>query len=77
VRLSPQVSHLRAFEVDGYAEQPQVRAWIEAYRPGSDAPPPDAPGLDLSNLHHAADLWHSLKKHWALQARGWAEQVGE
>lgn len=77
VRLAPQVSHLRAFEVDGYAEQPLLRAWIEAYRPDSDAPLPEGSGLDLGNLRHAADLWHSLKKHWALQARQWAEQLGE
>ena len=77
VLLPAQVSHVRAFEVDGYAEHPQVRAWIEAYQPGSDAPLPDAPGLDLSNLPHAADLWHSLKKHWALQARQWAAQPSQ
>ncbi len=74
VLLPSQVSHVNAFEVDGYAEHPQLRAWIDAYQPGSDTPPPDATGLDLSNLRHAADLWHSLKKHWALQARQWAAQ---
>ncbi len=72
VLLPAQVSHVRAFEVDGYAEHPLLRAWISAYQPGSDAPLPVVPGLDLSNLRHAADLWHSLKKHWALQARDWA-----
>jgi hypothetical protein len=77
VLLPAQVSHVRAFEVDGYAEHPQVRAWIEAYQPGSPAPLPDAPQLDLSNLQHAADLWHSLKKHWALQARRWAAQPAD
>jgi len=74
VLLPAQVSHVRAFEVDGYAAHPHLRAWIDAYQPGSHAPLPDVPGLDLSNLHHAADLWHSLKKHWALQARQWAAQ---
>jgi len=74
VLLSAQVSHVRAFEVDGYAEHPQLRAWINDYQPGSKAPPPDVPGLDLRNLRHAADLWHSLKKHWALEARQWATQ---
>jgi hypothetical protein len=76
VLLPAQVSHVRAFEVDGYAEHPQLRAWISAYQPGSNPPLPEVPGLDLSNLHHAADLWHSLKKHWALQARQWAAQPG-
>ena len=76
VLLSAQVSHVLAFEVDGYAEHPQLRAWISAYQPGSHPPLPEVPGLDLSNLHHAADLWHSLKKHWALQARQWASRSG-
>jgi hypothetical protein len=76
VRLPASVSHVRAFEVDGYAEHPQLRAWIDAYQPGSMLVLPDVPGLDLDNLHHAADLWHSLKKHWALQARQWAAQAG-
>jgi hypothetical protein len=76
VLLPSQVSHVDAFEVDGYAEQPQLHAWIDAYQPGSDVPLPEVPGLDLRNLRHAADLWHSLKKHWALHARQWAAQPG-
>jgi hypothetical protein len=76
VLLPAQVSHVRAFEVDGYAEHPQLRAWIDAYQPGSALPLPDVPGVDLDNLHHAADLWHSLKMHWAIQARQWAAQAG-
>jgi hypothetical protein len=75
VLLPAQVSHVHAFEVDGYAEHPQLRAWISAYRPGSEPPLPEVPALDLSNLRHAADLWHSLKKQWALQARHWAARA--
>ena len=76
VLLPAQVSHVNAFEVDGYAEHPVVRAWIDAYRPGSITPLPDAPGLDLTNLRHTADLWHSLRTHWALQAQQWAARPG-
>lgn len=76
VLLPAQVSHVNAFEVDGYAEHPVVRAWIDAYRPGSNTPLPDAPGLDLTNLRHTADLWHSLRTHWALQAQQWAARPG-
>lgn len=76
VLLPAQVSHVRAFEVDGYAQHLQLRAWIGAHQPGSEARLPEVPGLDLSNLRHAADLWHSLKKHWALQARQWAARAG-
>jgi hypothetical protein len=76
VLLSPQVSHVNAFEFDGYADHPGVRAWIDAYQPDAPATLPESTGLDLSNLPHAADLWHSLKKQWALQARQWASRIG-
>lgn len=69
LQLSGEVGHLSAFEVDGYAEHAEVRAWIDAYRPGQAMALPSAPGLDLANLPHIADLWHAIKKHWLLQAR--------
>ena len=26
-------------------------------------------GVDTTNLIHAADIWHSLKKHWCREAQ--------
>jgi hypothetical protein len=50
------------------ATNPFTRAWIDAYRP--DAPPPLlAADVDTSNLLHAADIWHSVAKHWCLAAK--------
>lgn len=57
----PQASHL--------ATNPVTRAWIEDYAPGSDAPIPDEAGVDTTNLVHAADIWHSVKRHWAIEAQ--------
>jgi hypothetical protein len=56
----PQTAHLAA--------DPVTRAWIEAYAPGGGAPIPDDPAIDTTNLVHAADIWHSVKRHWALEA---------
>lgn len=55
----PRTEHLAA--------NPVTRAWIDAYRPDAPAPPPE--GVDVSNLLHAADIWHSVAKHWCLAAQ--------
>lgn len=55
----PRTEHLAA--------NPVTRAWIDAYRPDAPAPPPE--GVDDSNLLHAADIWHSVAKHWCLAAK--------
>ena len=49
------------------AEDPALRAWIDAWSPGTNALSP--PG-DTSNLVHAADIWHGVKRHWCAQAQG-------
>jgi hypothetical protein len=46
-----------------------TRAWIEAYVPGTSALAPDERDVDTTNLVHAADIWHSVKKQWCLKAR--------
>jgi hypothetical protein len=47
------------------AEDPSIRAWIDAYRPGGPAPPANAG----DNALWAADVWYSVKKHWVLEAQ--------
>ena len=51
------------------ATDPVTRAWIEAYVPDGNAALPDAAGVDTTNLVHAADIWHSVKRHWTIEAR--------
>jgi hypothetical protein len=55
----PRVAHLAA--------DPVIRAWIDAWSP--DVATASPPG-DTSNLVHATDIWHSVKRHWCLQAQG-------
>ncbi len=47
------------------AEDPAIRPWIDAYRPGGAAPPANAG----DNVLWAADVWYSVKKHWVLEAQ--------
>jgi hypothetical protein len=69
VELPAGYNHVMVPVTRELAADPQVRAWIEAYVPdsGEDASklPGDAPGHAL----WAADVWHSIKKHWCLEAQ--------
>ncbi len=57
----PQTRHL--------ADDPITRTWIETYTPDGNAAIPDDPAVDATNLVHAADIWHSVKRHWTIEAR--------
>jgi hypothetical protein len=45
-----------------------MRAWINAYVPGSTTEPPVVPDSNHDELW-AADVWYSIKKHWVLEAQ--------
>jgi hypothetical protein len=51
-----------------FASNPAARAWIEAYAPGVD---PESAPLQATgeSVYWAADVWHSVKKHWCLEAQ--------
>ncbi len=52
------------------AVNPVTRAWISDYSPSRAIPPlPAAAGVDAANIIHAADIWHSVKKQWCLEAQ--------
>lgn len=70
VTLPASYSHIGLPRTEHLAAHPMTRAWIEAYAPHADAvvPPGDAE-LDNTNILHAADIWHSVKKHWCLEAQ--------
>jgi len=67
VTLPASYSHVGLPRALHLAADPATRAWIDAYVPDeAPAPPPDA---DTDNLLHAADIWHSVKKRWCLEAQ--------
>jgi hypothetical protein len=67
VVLPESYHHLTLPDAAHLAADPAMRAWIDAWRPQSSAAPPTG---DTSNLVHAADIWHSVKRHWCVQAQG-------
>lgn len=68
VTLPAGYSHVTVAATSPLACDPAVRDWINAYAPGSDAPPPQTTG-SLDNLRFAAEVWYELKRHWMLEAQ--------
>jgi hypothetical protein len=69
VTLPPTYSHIGLPLTQHLAQQAVTRAWIAAYRPDAPEELPPEPGIDASNLLHAADVWFSVKKHWCIEAQ--------
>jgi hypothetical protein len=70
VTLPASASHIGLPLAKPLALDQKTRAWIDAYDPAqAPAPIPEEPGVDMSNIVHAADIWHSVKKHWCLEAQ--------
>jgi hypothetical protein len=70
VTLPASYSHIGLPRMRHLAAQASTRQWIDEYAPA--APPPPLPahsGVDTSNLVHAADIWHDVKKRWCLEAQ--------
>lgn len=68
VELPATYSHVFVAATAPLARDPAMRAWLNAYVPGSNvALPEDAQSTD--NSLWAADVWYSIKKHWVLQAQ--------
>lgn len=66
VRLPASTLHVDAARVEQLAADPAIRAWIDAYRPGRDAPQPAG---DLTNLPQAAEVWYGVKTAWCRAAQ--------
>jgi len=46
-----------------------MRAWINAFDPDNIAGRAPLPDGNANNVMWAADIWHSIKKLWCLEAR--------
>ncbi|MFI4952567.1 MAG: hypothetical protein ACHP7M_05445 [Burkholderiales bacterium] len=69
VTLPAEYSHVFVAVTAPLAESPAMRAWINDFDPDHEAgraPLPDGVAL---NVMWAADVWHSIKRHWCLEAQ--------
>jgi hypothetical protein len=67
VVLPDDYHHLTLPRVAHLADDPAMRAWIDAWSPRAEPAPPAG---DTSNLVQAADIWYSVKRQWCRQAQG-------
>ena len=66
VTLPAEYSHVFVPGTAELAEDPAIREWINAFDPSN---PASAPPQNASNIMWAADVWHSIKRHWTLEAQ--------
>jgi hypothetical protein len=66
VTLPAEYWHVSVPVTADLANDPATRAWIDAYRPGQEESSMPTPN---GNALFAADVWHDIKKHWALEAQ--------
>jgi len=59
-------SHIGLPRAAHLATDPRMRDYVETWTESSTA---QTPAGDTANIVHAADIWHSVKRHWCLQAR--------
>jgi hypothetical protein len=68
VTLPATYRHVDLPRTEQLAANAVTRAWIDGYRPDVAMPLPDEP-VDATNLLHAADIWHSVARHWCREAK--------
>jgi hypothetical protein len=69
VNLPIGYSHVTVPYTDYLIDEPGKRDWINAYSGAKEVDAATIPGGDDSHVLWAADVWHSIKKHWCLEAQ--------
>lgn len=69
VTLPASYTHLRVAASAHLAEDPKIRDWINAYVPTDEPELTAVFDSSSENILWAADVWHSVKKHWCLEAQ--------
>jgi hypothetical protein len=69
VTLPDQYWHVFVPGTAQFAEDPAMRDWINAYDPDNEAGRAALPNGDVDNVLYAADVWHTIKRHWAREAQ--------
>ena len=69
VTLPAEYSHVFVPATAHLAESAAMRAWINDFEPDNKAGRAPLPEGEANNVMWAADVWHSVKKHWCLEAQ--------
>ncbi len=69
VNLPIGYNHVFVPNTDYLIDEPRKRDWINAYPGAKEGDAATIPGGDDDHVLWAADVWHSIKKHWCLEAQ--------
>lgn len=69
VTLPAAYSHVFVPDTESLALSAPMRAWINAFDPENIAGLAPLPDENARNVMWAADVWHTVKKHWCLEAQ--------
>lgn len=69
VTLPGEYSHVFVPYTANLAKSASMRSWINTYDPDDPATQAPLPEGPANNLLWAADVWHSIKKHWCLEVQ--------
>ncbi len=69
VTLPAVYSHVFVPATSQLAESTAMRTWLNAFDPDNEAGRAAVPDAAAANVMFAADVWHSIKKHWCLEAQ--------
>jgi hypothetical protein len=69
VTLPAGYSHVFAPGTAHLGADPALREWINAFDPAKEASWKGPEAEKADSVLWAADVWHSVKKHWVLEAQ--------
>jgi hypothetical protein len=69
VTLPAEYSHVFIPDTERLALSEPMRAWINAFDPDNSAGLAPLPDGNAINVMWAADVWHTVKKYWCLEAQ--------
>jgi hypothetical protein len=69
VTLPAEYNHVFVPHTEHLVQNAATREWINRFNPSDDGRWPAPPAGDTLNILWAADVWHSIKRHWVLEAQ--------
>jgi hypothetical protein len=69
VRLPPTYNHVTVPSTSHLADNKAIRDWINNYKPSDEPELTVEFDTSSANILWAADVWHSVKKQWCLEAQ--------
>jgi hypothetical protein len=69
VTLPAEYNHVFVPHTEQLVQEKATRDWINAFDPNAEGRWPPLPAGDTQNILWAADVWHSIKRHWVLEAQ--------